>query len=136
MGSEHSWNLSSPSSVTASRSTMESAGAERHIRERPDKLGFIRLLRPEKYAYTARVTRLQPFDPGRTPVIFVHGLQDTPVSWVPMVDALRTDPEIQRRYQLWVFSYPSGYPYPYSAALLRHELDGIARKFPNRKPII
>ena len=105
-------------------------------RERPDKLGFIRLLRPEKYAYTARITRLQPFNPRRTPVIFVHGLQDTPVSWVPMVEALRTDPEIQRRYQLWVFSYPSGYPYPYSAALLRHELDGIARKFPNRKRII
>jgi pimeloyl-ACP methyl ester carboxylesterase len=105
-------------------------------RERPDKLGFIRLLRPEKYADTARLTRLQPFDPGRTPVIFVHGLQDTPVSWVPMVSALRKDPEIQRRYQLWVFSYPSGYPYPYSAALLRRELDGIARKFPNRKPIV
>jgi hypothetical protein len=101
-------------------------------RERPDKLGFIRLLRPEKYADTARLTRLQPFDPGRTPVIFVHGLQDTPVSWVPMVSALRKDPEIQRRYQLWVFSYPSGYPYPYSATLLRRELDGIARKFPNR----
>jgi pimeloyl-ACP methyl ester carboxylesterase len=105
-------------------------------RERPDKLGFIRLLRPEKYADTARVIRLQPFDLQRTPVIFVHGLQDTPASFVPMVSALRKDPEIQRRYQLWVFSYPSGYPYPYSAALLRRELDGIARKFPNRKPIV
>jgi pimeloyl-ACP methyl ester carboxylesterase len=105
-------------------------------RERPDKLGFIRLLRPEKYADTARLIRLQPFDPGRTPVIFVHGLQDTPVSFVPMVNAFRKDPEIQRRYQFWVFSYPSGYPYPYSAALLRRELDGIAHAFPNRKPII
>jgi pimeloyl-ACP methyl ester carboxylesterase len=82
------------------------------------------------------VIRLQPFDLQRTPVIFVHGLQDTPASFVPMVSALRKDPEIQRRYQLWVFSYPSGYPYPYSAALLRRELDGIARKFPNRKPIV
>jgi hypothetical protein len=36
-------------------------------RERPDKLGFIRLLRPEKYANTARLIRLQPFDPARTP---------------------------------------------------------------------
>lgn len=105
-------------------------------RERPDKLGFIRLLRPEKYADTARLIRLQPFDPGRTPVIFVHGLQDTPVSFVPMVNAFRKDPEIQRRYQFWIFSYPSGYPYPYSAALLRRELDGIAHAFPNRKPII
>ncbi len=105
-------------------------------RERPEKLGFIRLLLPEKYADTARLTRLQPFDPGRTPVIFVHGLQETPAEWVPMISALRKDPEIQRRYQLWVFSYPSGYPYPYSAALLRRELDGIAHTFPNRKPIV
>jgi pimeloyl-ACP methyl ester carboxylesterase len=105
-------------------------------RERPDKLGLIRLFRPEKYAQTARITRLQPFDARRTPVIFVHGLQATPVSWVPMIRALRREPEIQRRYQLWVFSYPTGYPYPYSAALLRHELDGIARTFRNRKPII
>jgi pimeloyl-ACP methyl ester carboxylesterase len=105
-------------------------------RERPDKLGLIRLFRPEKYADTARITRLQPFDARRTPVIFVHGLQATPVSWVPMIRALRRDPEIQRRYQLWVFSYPTGYPYPYSAALLRHQLDGIARAFPNRKPVI
>jgi pimeloyl-ACP methyl ester carboxylesterase len=105
-------------------------------RERPDKLGFIRLLRPEKYADTARLIRLQPFDLQRTPVIFVHGLQDTPVSFVPMVNALRKDLEIQRSYQFWVFSYPSGYPYPYSAALLRRELNGIAKTFPNRKPII
>ena len=105
-------------------------------RERPDKLGFIRLLRPEKYADTARLIRLQPFDPQRTPVIFVHGLQDTPVSFVPMVNAFRKDPEIQRRYQFWVFSYPSGYPFPYSAALLRRELNGIAKTFPNRKPIV
>lgn len=105
-------------------------------RERPDKLGFIRLLRPEKYADTARLIRLQPFDSARTPVVFVHGLQETPVSFVPMVNALRKDPEVQRRYQFWVFSYPSGYPYPYSAALLRRELDGIAKTFPNRKPIV
>jgi pimeloyl-ACP methyl ester carboxylesterase len=105
-------------------------------RERPDKLGLIRLLRPEKYADTARLIRLQPFDPQRTPVIFVHGLQDTPVSFVPMINAFRKDPEILRRYQFWVFSYPSGYPYPYSAALLRRELNGIAKTFPNRKPIV
>ena len=104
--------------------------------ERPDKLGLIRLLRPEKYADTARLTRLQPYDPNRTPVIFVHGLQDTPASWTPMINALWGDPEIRRRYQLWVYSYPSGYPYSYSAALFRKELDAIARAYPNRKRIV
>ncbi len=106
------------------------------VTERPDKLGLARLLRPDKYADTARLTRLQPYDPGRTPVIFVHGLQDTPASWAPMINALRADPEIRRRYQFWVYSYPSGYPYPYSAALFRQELDGIAQAFPHHKRIV
>ena len=106
------------------------------VHERPERLGLVRLLRPDKYADTARLTRLQPYDPNRTPVIFVHGLQDTPASWAPMVNALRADPEIRRRYQFWVYSYPSGYPYPYSAALFRQELDGIARAFPHHKRIV
>lgn len=106
------------------------------VREHPEKLGLIRLLRPEKYADTARLTRLQVYDPKRTPVIFVHGLQDTPTSWVPMLNTLRADPEIRRRYQFWVYSYPSGYAYPYSAALLRKELDDVERSFPDCKRVI
>ena len=106
------------------------------VTERPEKLGLARLLRPDKYADTARLTRLQPYDPDRTPVIFVHGLQDTPASWAPMINTLRADPKIRRRYQFWVYSYPSGYPYLYSAALFRQELDGVTRAFPNHKRIV
>jgi pimeloyl-ACP methyl ester carboxylesterase len=104
--------------------------------ERPDKLGLTRFLHPGKYADTARLSRLQAYDPNRIPVIFVHGLQDTPASWAPMINTLRDDPEIRRRYQFWVYSYPSGYPYPYSAALFREELDAVARAFPNRQRVI
>lgn len=53
-----------------------------------------------------------------------------------MINTLRDDPEIRRRYQFWVYSYPSGYPYPYSAALFRDELDAIARVFPSRQRVI
>jgi pimeloyl-ACP methyl ester carboxylesterase len=105
-------------------------------RERPERLGFAGVIDPQKYAETARLTRLQPFDPARIPVIFVHGLQETPASWTPMIDSLRNDPWIREHYQFWVYSYPSGYPYPYSAALFRHDLDGIERAFPNHKRII
>jgi len=104
--------------------------------EQPEKLGIARFLQPGKYAETARLVRLQPFDPNRIPVIFVHGLQDTPASWAPMINTLRDDPELRRRYQFWVFSYPSGYPYPYSAALFRQQLDAIARAFPSRQRIV
>ncbi len=106
------------------------------VREHPEKLGLIRMLRPEKYADTARLTRLQVYDPRRIPVIFVHGLQDTPASWVPMLNTLREDAEIRRRYQFWVYSYPSGYAYPYSAALLRKELDDVGKAFPDCKSVI
>ena len=105
-------------------------------RERPEKIGLARVIHPEAYAGTARLFQLQQFDPARTPVIFVHGLQDTPASWAPMINTLRDDPSIRKRYQFWVFSYPSGYPYPYSAMLLRHDLDGIAHAFPTRKPVV
>jgi pimeloyl-ACP methyl ester carboxylesterase len=105
-------------------------------RERPERLGFARVINPQKYADTTRLTQLQQFDAARTPVIFVHGLQETGASWAPMIDALRNDPWIRGHYQFWFFSYPSGYPYPYSAALFRQDLDGIDRAFPNHKRVV
>jgi len=105
-------------------------------RERPERLGLSRVMNPEAYADTAMLTRLQQFDPARTPVIFVHGLQETGASWAPMIDSLRDDPWIRRHYQFWFFSYPSGYPYPYAAALFRQDLDGIERAFPNHKRMV
>ncbi len=105
-------------------------------RERPERLGFARVINPQKYADTTRLTQLQQFDPARTPVIFVHGLQETGASWAPMIDTLRNDPWIRGHYQFWFFSYPSGYPYPYSAALFRQDLDGIERAFPNHKRVV
>ena len=105
-------------------------------RERPERLGFSRVMNPQKYADTARLCQLQQYDPNRTPVIFVHGLQETGASWAPMIDVLRNDPWIREHYQFWVYSYPSGYPYPYSAALFRQDLDGIDRAFPNHKRVV
>jgi pimeloyl-ACP methyl ester carboxylesterase len=105
-------------------------------REHPERLGLSRVMNPEAYADTAILCRLQPFDPARTPVIFVHGLQETGASWAPMIDSLRDDPWIRKHYQFWYFSYPSGYPYPYAAALFRQDLDGIKRAFPNHKRIV
>jgi pimeloyl-ACP methyl ester carboxylesterase len=105
-------------------------------RERPERLGLSRVMNPEAYADTAMLTRLQQFDPARTPVIFVHGLQETGASWAPMIDSLRHDPAIRKHYQFWYFSYPTGYPYPYGAALFRRDLDGIKRAFPNHKRIV
>lgn len=102
----------------------------------PKKLEMARLLRPEKYAETARIARLQPYDPNKTVVLIIHGLADSPATWAPMINHLRNDIEIRQNYQFWFYSYPSGYPYPYSAAILRHELDAIQQRFPLRKKMV
>ena len=105
-------------------------------REHPEKIGFAAMLNPEKFAYTERLIQVQPYDPNKIPLVFVHGLQETPVAWVPMVNALWTDPVLRRHYQVCVFSYPSGYPIPYAALLLRRELDALHRTFPHHRPIV
>jgi pimeloyl-ACP methyl ester carboxylesterase len=105
-------------------------------RNRPQRLGFIRMIRPAKYAYTARLVRLQPYDRNKIPVLMTHGLQDTPATWAPLLNELRTDPQIDRHYQFWVYNYPSGYPFPYSAQLLREELDRVNKTYPDHKKIV
>ena len=102
----------------------------------PKKYELTRLLNPAKYAETARISRLQPYDPNKTVVLVIHGLMDSPATWTPMINALRGDEDIRRNYQFWFYSYPSGYPYPYSASILRHELDAAEKRFPLRKKMV
>jgi triacylglycerol esterase/lipase EstA (alpha/beta hydrolase family) len=68
---------------------------------------------------------LEPFDPERIPVIFVHGLVSSPVAWREMVNDLWSDAEIRARYQFWLFMYPSGNPFALSAVTLRRELAAV-----------
>src|SRR6267378_4573673 len=105
-------------------------------REKPQKLGLARLLRPQEYAATARVARLEPYNPNKTVLLVIHGLMDTPATWVPLLNDLRGDKDMRRNYQFWFYSYPSGYPYPYSALILRQELDAIEKKFPLRRKMV
>src|SRR5215471_12799368 len=84
----------------------------------PQKHEFARLLNPEKYARTAAIERLQPYDPNKTVVLVIHGLKDSQATWAPMINKLRGDPVIRKHYQFWFYSYPTGYPFPYSAAIL------------------
>jgi pimeloyl-ACP methyl ester carboxylesterase len=106
------------------------------VKEDVAKLGIPRLLNPGKFAETARLARLQPYDPKKIPVLVVHGLMSSPITWAPLITTLRADPEIRKHYQIWFYSYPSGYPYPYSASILRQQLDEIGRRYPGHKKIV
>jgi pimeloyl-ACP methyl ester carboxylesterase len=102
----------------------------------PEKLGLPRLLHPAKFAETTRLARLQPYDPNKTVVLVVHGLMSSPATWFPLINHLRADATIRHKYQFWLYSYPTGYPYSYSAATLRKELDHIESRYPLRKKMV
>jgi pimeloyl-ACP methyl ester carboxylesterase len=102
----------------------------------PKKYELSRVLNPEKYAHTAAIERLQPYDPNKTVVLVIHGLSDSQATWTPMINTLRGDPVIRKHYQFWFYSYPTGYPYPYSAAILRQELDEVEKHYPKLKPMV
>jgi pimeloyl-ACP methyl ester carboxylesterase len=79
---------------------------------------------------------MQPYDPDRIPLVFVHGLFSTPWTWVQTINGLQADPEIRKHYQFWVFAYPTGYPILYSALRLREELARVDKTYPNHKPYV
>jgi len=79
---------------------------------------------------------LEPYDPSRIPVVFVHGLASTPFTWVKTINGLQQDPEVRKRYQPWVFGYATGNPILYSALRLREELARVDKLYPNHLPYV
>jgi len=79
---------------------------------------------------------LEPYDPSRIPVVFVHGLASTPFTWVKTINGLQQDPEVRKRYQPWVFGYATGNPILYSALRLREELAKVDKLYPNHLPYV
>jgi pimeloyl-ACP methyl ester carboxylesterase len=77
---------------------------------------------------------LEPYRPGRIPVVFVHGTQSSPARWADMANDLLADPWIRQRYQFWYFFYESGNPVAYSGMLLRDKLtEAVARMDPENR---
>lgn len=98
--------------------------------------GLMGALRVTEQMKTTGLYMLQPYDPDRIPLIFVHGLISTPRMWRNVINELEKDPELRRRYQCWVFSYPTGNPPLYSAMRLREELEKVQQRYPDSKDMV
>jgi len=71
---------------------------------------------------------LEPHQPGRIPVVFVHGLASDEGTWFDMINELRAWPEFHRRFEPWVFHYPTGTAFLQSSAILRSQLRAAVRQ--------
>ena len=89
-------------------------------------LGFLRAQRTDN---RTGLYMIEPYDPQKVPVVFVHGLVSSPLTWAEMLNDLRGDPALRERYQFWFFQYPTGYPFIYSAGLLRKALNDARAQY-------
>ncbi len=80
------------------------------------------LLRPDSYGDVAGIYMYGPYQPGKVPILFVHGLWSTPDAWLKMTNGLYADPLIRSRYQFWYAYYPTGAPLMASAVRIRRAL--------------
>jgi pimeloyl-ACP methyl ester carboxylesterase len=71
---------------------------------------------------------MEPYRPGRVPVVFVHGTASGHGRWADMVNDLIVDPQIHDRFQFWFFTYDTGSPILYSAGQLRDALTNTVQQ--------
>jgi len=92
-------------------------------------LSFFRLLSGNTIASIRGLYLFQPYSPNRIPVVMVHGLMSSPLTWLPMFNELLADPEISKIYQFWFFAYLTGNPILVSAQELRKALYTAQKEF-------
>jgi pimeloyl-ACP methyl ester carboxylesterase len=85
------------------------------------------LLRPGDARRLQGLYMLEPFDPEKIPVVMVHGLWSSPITWMEMYNDLRSDPLVRQHYQFWFYLYPTGQPFWTSATQMREDLAVMRR---------
>jgi pimeloyl-ACP methyl ester carboxylesterase len=83
------------------------------------------VLYPSQYDGRTGIYLIDPYEPGKIPVVFVHGLMSSPEAWTNAINDLRGDPELRKRYQFWMFFYSTGNPILASAARFRKALSDV-----------
>src|SRR5580692_10731575 len=90
---------------------------------------FASFIRPDDPRFATGIYLIHPYDPNKIPILFVHGLLGTPLSWQNLTNDLCSDPKILEHYPPWFFLYPTGQPVLESSAQLREDLEATQRLF-------
>ena len=91
------------------------------------KLSTAGLLNPGEAKNLQGLYMLEPYDPDKMPVVMVHGLWSSPVTWMEMFNDLRSDPVVRDHYQFWFYLYPTGQPFWFSGTQMREDLAMMRR---------
>ena len=99
------------------------------------------LFRMEHYADRQGIFFLEPYDPEKIPVLMVHGILSSPLMWRDLTNRIMGDPALQKKYQVWHYTYATGFPILTSANIFREQLEGVnialqRAGLPPHKPIV
>ncbi len=86
------------------------------------------LLHPDSSNAKSGLFMLDPYQSNKIPVLMIHGLWSSPITWMEMFNDLRGQPELRENYQFWFYMYPTGQPFWQSAAELRQTLAELRAK--------
>ncbi len=98
-----------------------------------DRAWLLDYLRPPAASEDDGLFMLEPYQPGKIPLVLIHGLLSDPLTWTNMVNELRVNRELTERYQIWAFRYSTGTEFFESAALLRRQLREIRKAYDPRR---
>ena len=101
------------------------------VKETPRKYleGF---LNPGDTDVQPKLVLMEPYQRGKIPVVFIHGLGSDPITWVDAINQFQTQRDLYQEYQFWYFVYPTGGELLKSAAALREELCLVRETFDPR----
>lgn len=96
-------------------------------------VGDLGFLSPDKLRERAGIYAFEPYQPGKVPLLLVHGLRSSPATWLTLLQELRADPQVRERYQFWFVLYPTGDQYLKAAADLRLALARLREQLDPRR---
>ncbi|MCB1077445.1 MAG: alpha/beta fold hydrolase [Verrucomicrobiae bacterium] len=100
--------------------------ASRFAAQDRQRINLLAMLLSERFEDDLGMNQIDATYPNKIPVVFVHGLKSSPITWRDVLNELRSDPIVRDRYEFWTFGYTTGSPIPFSAMKLREALEGMA----------
>ncbi|MFW6575765.1 alpha/beta hydrolase [Acinetobacter baumannii] len=72
--------------------------------------GYWSLINKEANLIMPHLYMLEPFNPNKKIIVFIHGLASSPEAWVSLTNDIMGDAELRQNYQVWQVFYSTNMP--------------------------
>ncbi|MFD0895455.1 alpha/beta hydrolase [Luteolibacter ambystomatis] len=91
-----------------------------------DDFDALKVILPDRFTEETGLYFGQPYDPDRIPLVFIHGINSSPAAFKHLINTLAGEEWFRKKYQVWLFNYPTGNPWILSAARFRSYMNAAA----------